>query len=162
MVVGFAGRAPLLRAPAALLVGSHDRGVHRSRLRLRLGEGARPRGWRQDPSTTSETAIAAAQQGTVPVARDVKLAAALPTYQPATAATAVATVTQAPAGAVVVECVQDGGRLRVHVVSEGYDTSWKVQFPRAIREPGARYVVDALHPAAGGFYRVRGDIRRLL
>jgi hypothetical protein len=114
------------------------------------------------PVDASETAIAAAQQGTVPVARDVKLAAALPTYQPATAATAVATVTQAPAGAVVVECVQDGGRLRVHVVSEGYDTSWKVQFPRAIREPGARYVVDALHPAAGGFYRVRGDIRRLL
>ncbi|MGW2646211.1 WGR domain-containing protein [Streptomyces sp. NPDC001393] len=109
-----------------------------------------------------ETAVAAAQQGTVPVARDVKLAAALPAYQPATAVAAVATVAQAPAGAVVVECVQEGGRLRVHVVSEGYDTSWNVQFPRVIREPGARYVVDALHPAAGGFYRVRGDIRRLL
>jgi hypothetical protein len=76
------------------------------------------------------------------------VAAALPTYQPATAVAAVATVTQAPAGAVVVECVQDAGRLRVHVVSEGYDTSWNVQFPRAIRQPGARYVVDALHPAA--------------
>lgn len=57
----------------------------------------------------SETAIAAAQQGTVPVARDVKPAAALPAYAPATAATAVATVAQAPAGAVVVECVQEGG-----------------------------------------------------
>ncbi len=62
----------------------------------------------------------------------------------------------------MVECVQESGRLRVHVVSDGYDSSWNVQFPRAIREPGARYVVDALHPAAGGFYRVRGDIRRLL
>jgi hypothetical protein len=50
----------------------------------------------------------------------------------------------------------------VHVVSEGYDRALNVQFPRAIREPGARYVVDALHTAAGGFYRVRGDIRRLL
>ncbi|MFD9862281.1 WGR domain-containing protein [Streptomyces alboflavus] len=109
----------------------------------------------------SEAAISAAQQGTVPQPRDVKLAAALPTYAPATTATAVATVTRVPAGAVVVECVQDGGRLRVHVVSEGYDGSWNVQFPRAIRQPGARYVVDALHPAAGGFYRVRGDIRRL-
>ncbi|MFF4712818.1 WGR domain-containing protein [Streptomyces eurythermus] len=110
----------------------------------------------------SEAAIAAAQQGTVPVVRDVKLAAATPTYAPATAVTAVSTVDRAPAGAVVVECVQEVGRVRVHVVSEGYDHSWNVQFPRAIRQPGARYVVDALHPASGGFYRVRGDIRRLL
>ncbi|ARP68666.1 molybdenum metabolism regulator [Streptomyces pluripotens] len=110
----------------------------------------------------SEAAVSAAQQGTVPTVRDVKLAAALPTYAPATSAGAVATVTQAPAGAVVVECVQENGRLRVHVVSEGYESTWKVQFPRAMREPGARYVVDSLHPAAGGFYRVRGDIRRLL
>lgn len=110
----------------------------------------------------SEAAIAAAQQGTVPVARDVKLAAAMPVYEPATTATAVAVVSDAPAGAVVVECVNESGRTRVRVVSGGYDSSWNVQFPRAIREPGARYVVDALHPAAGGFYRVRGDIRRLL
>ncbi|MEY7980588.1 molybdenum metabolism regulator, partial [Streptomyces pilosus] len=89
------------------------------------------------------------------------LAAALPTYAPATTAAAVDTVDRAPSGAVVVECVRDAGRLRVHVVSEGYDDAWNVQFPRAIREPGARYVVDALHPAAGGFYRVRGEIRRL-
>ncbi|MDN3294940.1 WGR domain-containing protein [Streptomyces ficellus] len=111
----------------------------------------------------SEAAITAAQQGTVPVARDVKLAAAtLPTYAPATAVSSVTTVTAAPAGSVVVECVQDGGgRMRVHVVSDGYEPSWNVQFPRAIREPGARYVVDALHAASGGFYRVRGDIRRL-
>ncbi|MFF9060206.1 WGR domain-containing protein [Streptomyces sp. NPDC014882] len=110
----------------------------------------------------SGAAVSAAQQGTVPVARDVKLAAALPTYEPATAAAAVTTVAQAPAGAVVVECVSEAGRIRVHVVSEGYDPALNVQFPRAIREPGARYVVDALHTAAGGFYRVRGDIRRLL
>lgn len=110
----------------------------------------------------SEAAVAAAQQGDVPVARDVKLAAALPTYVPATTATAVTTVAQAPTGSVVVECVQEAGRVRVHVLTEGYEPSWNVQFPRVIREPGARYVVDALHAAAGGFYRVRGDIRRLL
>ncbi|MEW2625365.1 WGR domain-containing protein [Streptomyces sp. NPDC048106] len=110
----------------------------------------------------SEAAIGAAQQGSVPVVRDVKLAAALPAHAPATAVEAVATVAQAPSGTVVVECVQEAGRVRVHVVSGGYDSSWNVQFPRAIRVPGARYVVDALHPAAGGFYRVRGDIRRLV
>ncbi|MEX0167984.1 WGR domain-containing protein [Streptomyces sp. LMG1-1-1.1] len=110
----------------------------------------------------SETAIEAAKGGTVPVARDVKLAAALPVYEPATTVTAVATVHDAPAGSVVVECVTESGRTRVRVVSAGYDSEWNVQFPRAIRQPGARYVVDALHPAAGGFYRVRGDIRRLL
>ncbi|MBO8186477.1 WGR domain-containing protein [Streptomyces spirodelae] len=109
-----------------------------------------------------ERAIAAAQQGTVPVARDVKLAAAMPTYTPATAPAAVTTLAHAPAGTIVLECVQEDGRLRVHAVSEGYDASWNVQFPRAIRQPGARYAVDALHPAAGGFYRVRGTIRRLL
>ncbi|WP_149181643.1 WGR domain-containing protein [Streptomyces sp. TRM49041] len=110
----------------------------------------------------SEAAVTQAQQGTVPVARDVKLAAALPTYAPAAAAAAVPTVVNAPAGSIVVECVQEAGRMRVHVVSEGYEQSWNVQFPRAIRQPGARFVVDGLHAAAGGFYRVRGDIRRLL
>ncbi|MET9624636.1 WGR domain-containing protein [Streptomyces sp. NPDC006464] len=110
----------------------------------------------------SEAAITAAQQGTVPVARDVKLAAALPTYEPATTVSAVTTVVSAPAGSVVVECVQEGGRTRVHVLTDGYERSWNVQFPRAIREPGARYAVDALHAASGGFYRVRGDIRRLV
>ncbi|MEW2551493.1 WGR domain-containing protein [Streptomyces zhihengii] len=110
----------------------------------------------------SEAAVAAAQQGTVPVARDVKSAAALPTYTPAVSAASVATVSEPPAGGVVVECVGSGGRVRVHVVSEGYDRSWYVQFPRGIREVGARYVVDALHPAQAGFYRVRGEIRRLV
>ncbi|ANW16909.1 WGR domain-containing protein [Streptomyces clavuligerus] len=113
----------------------------------------------------TDAAIAAAQQGTVPVARDVKSAAALPTYTPAASPMSLATVTAAPADGIVVQCVQEGSRVRVHVVAgagQGYDTGWNVQFPRGIREPGARYVVDALHPAAGGFYRVRGEIRRLI
>lgn len=57
-------------------------------------------------------------------------------YAPATAAGAGRHRRHAPAGAVVVECVQDGGRLRVHVVSEGYDSSWNVQFPCTVRSPG--------------------------
>ncbi|MFI7100297.1 WGR domain-containing protein [Streptomyces sp. NPDC050161] len=107
----------------------------------------------------SDAAIAAARSGTVPVARDVKSAAALPTYTPSAA---VQTVTPSAASGIVVECVQANGRLRVHVVSEGYEPSWNVQFPRHIRRPGVRYVVDDLAAASGGFYRVRGEIRQLV
>ncbi|RSS66662.1 WGR domain-containing protein [Streptomyces sp. WAC06614] len=110
----------------------------------------------------SEAAITAAQQGSVPTAVDVKSAAALPVYTPAASMASVATVTVAPADGIVVECVQQGGRLRVQVVSGGYEPSWNVQFPRGIRQAGARYVVDGLHAASGGFYRVRGEIRRLV
>ncbi|MGW6454944.1 WGR domain-containing protein [Streptomyces sp. NPDC055078] len=110
----------------------------------------------------SDAAIAAAQQGTVPVARDIKSAAALPTYTPAASPTQVTTIATAPAGGVVVQCVQEGGRVRVQVVSDGFEPSWNVQFPRGIREVGARYVVDTLHPSPAGFYRVRGEIRRLV
>ncbi|MFG2098023.1 WGR domain-containing protein [Streptomyces sp. NPDC048612] len=107
----------------------------------------------------SDAAVAAARSGTVPVARDVKSAAALPTYTPSAT---VRTVASAAASEIVVECVQEGGRLRVHAVSDGYEASWNVQFPRHIRRPGARYVVDDLAASPGGFYRVRGEIRQLV
>ncbi|WKX69749.1 WGR domain-containing protein [Streptomyces sp. XD-27] len=109
----------------------------------------------------SDAAIAAAQGGTLPTALDVKSAAGLPTYAPATTVQTV-TAASAPGSGVIIECVQDGSRLRMRVITDGYDPRWNVQFPRRIREAGARYVVDALHPASGGFYRVRGEIRRLL
>ncbi|MCZ4122810.1 WGR domain-containing protein [Streptomyces sp. H39-S7] len=109
----------------------------------------------------SAAAIAAAQTGTVPVARDVKEAAALPTYTPSATLATVSAV-PAPGAGIVVECVQVAGRLRVHVVSDGYEPTWHVQFPRSIRQVGARYVVDALHTSSGGFYRVRGEIKQLV
>jgi hypothetical protein len=63
---------------------------------------------------------------------------------------------------VVVECVKDGAKLRVRVVSRGYRSDWFCQFPRDIREAGARYIVDEVREASqGGFYRVLGDIKRL-
>jgi hypothetical protein len=58
-------------------------------------------------------------------------------YAPLTNAASVATVdtVPAPGDAVVVECFEQGGRVHVRVVSEGYEPGWNVQFPRAIRRP---------------------------
>lgn len=106
----------------------------------------------------SEAAIEAARGGTVPEPLDVKAAASLAAVEPSLD---LETVTS-PGDGVVVECVREGDRLRVRVVSPGYEP-WNVQFPRAIREAGARYLVDGVRPAnRGGFYRVHGDIRRLV
>ncbi|MEH1866254.1 MAG: VWA domain-containing protein [Nostoc sp.] len=58
-------------------------------------------------------------------------------------------------------CVREGGKLRVKVISEGYDSAKNVQFPRSIRAEGARYVVEGLELSSDGtFYRVRGNITR--
>jgi Ca-activated chloride channel homolog len=58
--------------------------------------------------------------------------------------------------------VREGGKLRVKVVSDGYDKTKNIQFPRAIRAEGARYIVEKLELADGGFYRAQGQISRLI
>jgi hypothetical protein len=63
---------------------------------------------------------------------------------------------------VVVECVKDGGKLRVRVLTGGYQKGWFCQFPKDIRKEGAKYVVDEVREASqGGFYRVLGEIKQL-
>ncbi|MBE9049903.1 VWA domain-containing protein [Nostocales cyanobacterium LEGE 11386] len=63
---------------------------------------------------------------------------------------------------VELHCIREGGKLRVKVKSDGYDASKNVQFPRAIRAEGARYVVEKLELSNdGSFYRVHGNITRL-
>jgi hypothetical protein len=104
----------------------------------------------------SESAVTAAQQGSVPVARDVKLAATLPTYAPATEVAAMTSVAAAPAETVVVEWVQEAGRPGSTWCPRATTGRGTRSSPRTLREPGARYVVDAVHSASGGFYRVRG------
>jgi hypothetical protein len=105
----------------------------------------------------SEAAIDAARRGELPeavaiAAPDVEMAVAAPIE-----------TTRERGSGVVVECYRAGGTLRVRAVSDGFHREWHCQFPKALREEGARYVVDELRESArGGFYRVLGDIRRLL
>jgi predicted DNA-binding WGR domain protein/outer membrane protein assembly factor BamB len=103
----------------------------------------------------SEAAIQSAQEGNVPEA--VQIAA--PQVE-AVSATTLETTSDATQG-VVVECFREGGKLRVRVLSEGFNKNLHCQFPKGIREVGARYVVDEVREARGGFYRVLGNIRRL-
>lgn len=63
---------------------------------------------------------------------------------------------------VELHCVREGGKLRVKVLSDGYDAAKNIQFPRAIRAEGARYVVEGVELSNdGSFYRVTGQINRL-
>jgi predicted DNA-binding WGR domain protein len=110
----------------------------------------------------SEQAVREAHGGRLPQTADVKATG----WERVVPAREIEAVPAAPAGwadqGVVVECVQEGARTRIRVLSPGYDPDWHVQFPKDIRVPGARYVVTEVHTSArGGFYRTRGEIRRL-
>jgi predicted DNA-binding WGR domain protein len=106
----------------------------------------------------SEPAIRAAQAGDVPQVRDIKA----PRQAPRPVEPTLVEVTSDAVGGVVVQCMDDRGRLRVQVLSDGYRRDWSVQFPKGIREPGARYLVTEVRESSrGGFYRAYGDIRRL-
>jgi len=107
----------------------------------------------------SEEAIRSAIGGSVPQVVDVKAPPRMPAVVPSTTVE----VVHNDAGGVVVECVDEGGRLRIRVVSSGYHRDWQVQFPKGIRESGNRYVVTGIREASrGGFYRAYGEIRRLM
>lgn len=68
--------------------------------------------------------------------------------------------TETPDQGVLVECVRQGGKLKVRAISPGYDPGWNVQFPQNLRQVGVRYRVEALQEAKqGGFYRVVGKIQ---
>jgi predicted DNA-binding WGR domain protein len=96
----------------------------------------------------SESAIQAAQAGTVPQAKTIK-DPKLTAIAPSTELETVSTVDRG----VVVECIQENGRLRVRATSSGYNMTWNVQFPRELREVGSRYLVDELRESSrGGFY----------
>jgi len=69
---------------------------------------------------------------------------------------------QFESGKVIVHCVKEKGSLRISPVSGGFHKSWNIQFPRAIRKEGARFVVDGLvESVTGGFYRAIGEVQEL-
>jgi predicted DNA-binding WGR domain protein len=107
----------------------------------------------------SEEAIQQAQGGTVPVVVDIKAPKSVESL-PLTAALETTTDSQ---GGVVLECFQEEGRLRMRVIAPGYNSDWRIQFPKEIREAGARYLVEEVRQAArGDFYRAYGTIKKLV
>lgn len=123
----------------------------------------------------SEEAIKAANEGILPEYKDIKApkSIAVPQF------TNLETIAN-PSEGVLLKCIREGSKLRIKVisstircfqengefrveVSQEYNPDWNVQFPRNLREEGAIYVVDEIKAAAnGGFYRVLGNIRRLV
>jgi predicted DNA-binding WGR domain protein len=64
---------------------------------------------------------------------------------------------------IVLECFRQGNHLRVRAISEDYHSDWMVQFPRNLRKEGDRYIVQELRASQqGDFYRVHGEIKRLV
>ena len=105
----------------------------------------------------SEAAIADAQAGNIPKAVTLKA----PKTQGTAPSDTLETTSDTSQG-VIVQCVREEERLRIRVVSPGYNSDWNVQFPRDIREEGARYIVEEIKESArGGFYRAFGDIKKL-
>ncbi len=105
----------------------------------------------------SEDAIQKAQAGEVPTPRDIKAPKVeeIPSTQLET--------TRDTSKGVIVECVKQAGKLRMRVVSPGFESTFNCQFPRNIRVEGAKYVVDEVREVqGGGFYRALGEIRRLV
>lgn len=125
----------------------------------------------------SEQAINDAKKGTVPTMQSFNAptpvaaadsrhlnTVAASSIQASSANTGTGAATSTASGTasgIVVSCIEENGKLRVIPVGAGYKAGWHVQFPKNIRVAGARYLVTAL-VEADGFYRVRGDISRIL
>jgi outer membrane protein assembly factor BamB/predicted DNA-binding WGR domain protein len=108
----------------------------------------------------SETAIQAAKEGDVPKPKELK---APPVNTDGTlSSTTLETTTDIDQG-IILECIREKGKLRMRVVSDGFDPELNVQFPKNIREENVRYLVDAIKVSAtGSFYRAHGNIKKII
>lgn len=108
--------------------------------------------------SATETDIQSAQEGNLPKAKTIQA--------PKTEGVQVSTeleITRDTENGVIVQCVKEGSKLRVKVISSGYNSDWMVQFPRNIREEGVKYLVQEIKEASqGGFYRAYGEIKRII
>lgn len=106
----------------------------------------------------SEAAVNKSQAGTV-----CEYKITIPQKREAASPTTTIETTSDINNGVIVECFREGSQLRVRVVSPGYNSQWKVQFPKDIRTEGDRYLVQEIRESgSGGFYRVYGDIKKLV
>jgi outer membrane protein assembly factor BamB len=106
----------------------------------------------------SEAAIQSAQAGTIPDVVDIKA----PKLDAILASSSLEETSDTRQG-VIVQCIQEGSELRIRVVSSGYKPDWNVQFPKDLRQAGARYLVESIRESSrGGFYRAYGDIKRII
>lgn len=63
---------------------------------------------------------------------------------------------------IILECYKQGSKLKVRVISQGYNSAWNVQIPRNLMKEGSIYRVEEIRESAvGGFYRISGTIQKL-
>ena len=107
----------------------------------------------------TEEAIQAAQAGQIPETKQVKVPQDLKIQ---TLSNTLESTNNHQSG-IIVECVKIGSKLKIRVISPNYNPDWFVQFPRNIREEGAKYIVESIEEATqGGFYRAYGEIKKLI
>ena len=105
-----------------------------------------------------ESAIAAAELGELPTTKNI----ATPTSQSVLVSNQVESTNDVSQG-VIVECFKQGSKLRVKVISPGYNSDCMVQFSRDIRIEGAKYLVDKIYESTqSSFYRTYGEVKRII
>ncbi|AFZ54695.1 variant leucine-rich repeat-containing protein [Cyanobacterium aponinum] len=62
---------------------------------------------------------------------------------------------------IILECYKKNNKLKIRVISEGYDSELNVRFPRDLREEGALYSVETIEKTKGNYYLVKGNITKI-
>jgi predicted DNA-binding WGR domain protein len=118
----------------------------------------------------SDAAIQAAKEGQLPQTKEIsdpKITAAQLNQPLATITQVQIDNHQKTIGAgntgVILRCYKKGQKLYMQVISEGYHSDWKVQFPKNIRQEGALYQVEGIKESSRShFYRAYGDIKKII